>query len=325
MKRRWIAIASALTLAIAAADAARAQANYPNRPVRLISDSSVGSGVDTGLRIIAEGMSRVWNQQVVVVNQPGGGGAISASVAAQAAPDGYTLFAPSTSLFVSLPGKLPNLPLSVPRDFAPVGYTVDQPLAIGVSAKLGIKTLAELIALAKKRPGELAYAVTGVGRLTHMTGELLQMRTGTKLQMVPYSGNSAQAITDVYAGRIPILIEGYIFLKPAFQDGQLVPLAVTAAERLPNVPDIPAASETVPGLVAPGWQAVVAPKGTPEPIVARASEVLRAAQNMPDVREQLATRGSYARAMTPAEVTAFIGAQQTLWKPVLERLAETLK
>src|SRR6187200_235376 len=151
MTGRWITLAGVLVLAMVAASAAHAQANYPNRPVRLISDSSVGSGVDTGLRIIAEGMSRIWKQQVVVVNQPGAAGAISANVAAQAAPDGYTLFGPSTSLFVSLPGKVPNLPLIIPRDFAAVGYTVDQPLAIGVSPKLGIKTLAELIELAKRK------------------------------------------------------------------------------------------------------------------------------------------------------------------------------
>jgi tripartite-type tricarboxylate transporter receptor subunit TctC len=325
MQRQWIKVACLLVLPMAAANAAWAEENYPNRSVRLISDSSPGSAVDTGLRIIAEGMSQHWKQQVVLVNQPGAAGAISASIAAQAAPDGYTLYGPALSVFLAVPGKAPNLPLMVPRDFTAIGYTVDQPLAIGVSPKLGIKTLQELIDLAKSKPGELSYAVTGVGRLTHLTGELLQLRTGIKLQMVPYSGNSAQAVADVFGGRIAIMIEGYTGLAPAFQSGNLVPLAVGVAKRLPSVPDLPTISETVPGLIASGWQAVLTQNGTPEPIVAKASEGLRAALNMANVKEQLAGRGSFARPMSPQEVTAFIRDQQALWKPAIERLAQQMK
>src|SRR6266508_2269196 len=268
MQRHWMRMVSLVLLAVAAANAAWAQADYPNRPIRLISDSSPGSAVDTGLRIIADGMSKHWNQQVVLVNQPGAAGAISAQIAVQAAADGYTLYAPALSVFLAVPGKAPNLPLMVPRDFAAVGYTVDQPLAVGVSPKLGIKTLRELIELAKRKPGELSYAVTGVGGLA-----------------------------------------------PAFQSGSLVPLAVGAAKRLPSVPDLPTISETVPGLIASGWQAVLTPNGTPEPIIAKASEGLRAALDMANVKEQLATRGSFARPMSPPQVTAFIRDQQELWKP----------
>jgi len=325
MQRHWMRMVGVVLIALAAPSAARAQADYPSRPVRMISDSSPGSAVDTGLRIIADAMSKHWNQQVVLVNQPGAAGAVSAQVAAQAAADGYTLYAPALSVFLAVPGKAPNLPLMVPRDFAAVGYTVDQPLAVTVSPQLGIKTLPELIALAKQKPGELSYAVTGVGRLTHLTGELLQLRTGIKLQMVPYTGNSAQAVADVYAGRIPIMIEGYTGLAPAIQSGQLVALAIGSAKRLPSVPDLPTISETVPGLIASGWQAVLAPNGTPEPIIAKASEALRVALDMASVKDLLATRGSYARPMSPAEVTAFIREQQELWKPAIERLAEQMK
>jgi tripartite-type tricarboxylate transporter receptor subunit TctC len=319
------AFACLIGLGLATASDALAQDNYPSRPVRMISDSSPGSAVDVGLRVIAEGMSQHWNQQVMVVNQAGAAGAVSARVAAQAAPDGYTLYAPALSVFLAVPGKAPNLPLMIPRDFAAVGYTVDQPLAIAVSPKLGVNTLAELIELAKKKPGELSYAVTGVGRLTHLTGELLQLRTGIKLQMVPYTGNSAQAMADVYAGRIPIMIEGYTGLAPAFQSGNLKALAVGAGKRLPNNPDLPTISETVPGMIASGWQAVLAPNGTPEDLIKAASEGLRAALNMAQVKERLAARGSFVRPMTPAEVTSFIRDQQTLWKPAIERIADQMK
>jgi tripartite-type tricarboxylate transporter receptor subunit TctC len=325
MQRLSMIAAGLAALALAGADGACAQGSYPTRPVRMISDSSPGSAVDTGLRIIADGMSRHWKEQVVVVNQPGAAGSVSASVASQAAPDGYTLYAPALSVFLAVPGKAPNLPLMVPRDFAAVGYTVDQPLAVTVSPKLGIKTLPELIALAKQKPGELSYAVTGVGRLTHLTGELLQLRTGIKLQMVPYSGNSAQAVADVYAGRIPIMIEGYTGLAPAIQSGQLVALAVGAPQRLPSVPDLATIAETVPGLIASGWQAVLAPNGTPAELIGKANEALNTALNMPNVKEALANRGSYARTMSPAEVTAFIRDQQQLWKPAIERIADQMK
>jgi len=237
-------MAGLLLLAMLAAHAASAQTDYPNNPVRLLSDSGPGSAADAGLRIVADGMGRYWKQQVVIVNQPGAAGSVSATVASQAAPDGHTLYAPTLSLFLAVPGKAPKLPLMVPRDFAAVGFAFEQLLAIAVSPKLGIKTLQELIDLARKKPGELSYVVTGAGRLTHLTGELLQLRTGIKLQMVPYSGNSAQAITDVYAGRIPLIIDGYTGLVPAFQSGALVPLAVGAARRLPSAPDLPTIAET---------------------------------------------------------------------------------
>ena len=191
--RRSIKFAFLCLLPILAADfgcrGAYAQSqSYPGKSVKIISDSGPGSAVDVGLRIIADGLSQHWGQQVVVVNHPGAGGAISVKVAAEAAPDGYTLFAPALSVFLAVPGKAPNLPLHLPRDFVPIGLTAEQPMFVGVAPSLDVNTLPELIALAKSRPGAISYAVTGVGRLTHLTGELLQIRAGIKLQMVPYTG-----------------------------------------------------------------------------------------------------------------------------------------
>jgi tripartite-type tricarboxylate transporter receptor subunit TctC len=299
--------------------------NYPNKPVRIISDSAPGSAVDVGLRIIADGLGQHWGQQVLVVNHPGAGGAVSARVAAEALPDGYTIYAPALSVFLTLPGKAPNLPIELPRDFAPIGFTADQPMSIGVSPTLGVNTLPELIALAKKRPGELSYAVSGVGRLTHLTGELLQIRSDIKLQMVPYTGGSAQALSDVIGGRISMVIEGYTGLAGAFQSGSLKALAVGSAQRLPSVPELPAIAETLPGFVASGWQAVVAPRDTPEAIAKRVSDDLRKVLTRPDIKEKLAARGSYVRPMSPAEITAFIRDQQQLWKPALESIASQAK
>jgi hypothetical protein len=178
-----------LLLAIVMTGGVRAQpANYPDRPVRIISDAAPGGAIDTNLRIIAEGLSQKWARQVVIENRPGAGGAISATAAAEAAPNGYTIYAPASSMFLTIPGKAPNLPLKLPHDFTAIGITVVQPQSIGINPKLGINSLPELIAQAKKKPGSISYAVTGVGRLTHLTGELLQIRANIKLQMVPYTG-----------------------------------------------------------------------------------------------------------------------------------------
>jgi tripartite-type tricarboxylate transporter receptor subunit TctC len=154
--------------------------DYPSHPVRLITDSAPGSAIDVPVRIIAEGLSRVWGQQTVVVNQPGAGGAIAAHTAATAAPDGHTLGVMAASAFVALSGTAENLPIQVPRDFTPVGYLGGAPMFIAAAPWLGVKTLPDLIALAKQKPGEVSYGANGIGRLTYLTGELLQRRQSLK-------------------------------------------------------------------------------------------------------------------------------------------------
>jgi tripartite-type tricarboxylate transporter receptor subunit TctC len=313
-------------LMITAAGAAYAQsASYPSKPVRIISDSAPGSAVDVGLRIVAEGLSQHWGQQVLVLNHPGAGGAISAKVAAEAAPDGYTLYAPALSVFLAVPGKAPNLPLHLPRDFVPIGLTAEQPMFVGVAPSLGVKTLPELIALAKSRPGAISYAVTGVGRLTHLTGELLQIRADIKLQIVPYTGGSAQALADIIGGRIPMIIEGYSGLAGAYQSGALKAIAVGSAQRLPGFLDVQTISETLPAVVATGWQAVVAPVGTPDAFVHKVSDDLRAVLVRPEIKDKLAARGAYVHPASPAEAEAFVRGQQELWKPALEQVEQQAK
>jgi tripartite-type tricarboxylate transporter receptor subunit TctC len=309
-----------LALSANLAAPARAQ-DYPTRPVKIISDSAPGSAVDVTLRMVADRLGQVWGQQVLPVNQPGGGGVISARAAAEAAPDGYTLYMPALSVFLPAPGKAPNTALELPRDFAPIGSVTEQPMFIAAAPSLGVSTLPELIALAKQRPGEISYAVTGVGRLTHLTGELLQLRTGIKLLLVPYSGGPSHSLNDIMGGRIPLIIEGYQGLAGAIQGGNLKPLAVASAQRLPDFPNLPTVAETVPGFNAMGWQGLVAPIGTPEAIIRKASEDLRKVISDPAFKAQLAGRGSYPVPMSPTEVTAFIQDQQRQWSPLLQQLA----
>lgn len=320
-KFAWLMV---LALLLAGGTQAQSEA-YPAKPVRIISDSAPGSAVDTSLRIIAEGLSTHWGQQVVIENRPGAGGAISATVASEAPPDGYALYAPALSVFLTIPGKAPNLPLVVPRDFVPIGLTADQPMSIGINPALGIKTLPELIAHAKKNPGKLSYAVTGVGRLTHLTGELLQLRAGIKLQMVPYKGGSAQAVPDIIGGRVAMIIEGYSGLAGTYQSGTLKALAIASEKRLPDLPNLPAVAETLPGFVAVGWQAMLAPNGTPAEIVRKVSDDLRAVLVKPGVKDKLAARGSYVHPATTAQAEGFVRSQQVLWKPALEQVEEQFK
>jgi tripartite-type tricarboxylate transporter receptor subunit TctC len=213
----------------------------------------------------------------------------------------------------------------LPRDFVPIGFTFDQPMSIGVSPALGINTLPELIALAKSKPGELSYSVAGVGRLTHLTGELLQLRSGIKLQMIPYTGGAAQAVADIVAGRIPMIIEGYAGMAGIYKAGTLKPVAVGSGQRLKEAPEVPTVAETLPGFVASGWMVVVAPNGTPAAVVKKVEADLRAVLTKPEWASKLSARGSYPRAMTAAEAEAFVRDQQALWKPAMERIASQTK
>ena len=320
-RRPWLLTALLLLSAmLAVARAAQAQ-DYPTHAVRLICDSGPGSAVDVPMRIIAEGLSRVWGQQTAVINQPGGGGAIAAHAAASAVPDGYTLFMPALSAFVALPGTADNLPIELPRDFTPIGSLGGAALFITAASWLGVKTLPELIALAKKRPGELAYGANGRGRLTNLTGELLQSRAGIKLLMVPYSGGTAQVLNDMMGKRIALVFDSYSGIAGAVQSGNVVPLAVASAKRLAIFPDLPTVAETLPGFASGGWQVLVAPPGTPEAIVRKANADLNKAMNDPDVRQRLAKLGRTDAPMSPQETLAFVRSEQQKWAPILAQLA----
>ncbi len=321
-RRRWSAIASLCLVPMLGIAPAQTE-DYPTRPVRIITDSAPGSAIDATLRIIADALSRVWGQQAVPINQPGAGGAIAARAAAAAAPDGYTLGMPAVSAFVALPGSATNLPIQVPRDFTVIGYLGGAPMFISAAPRLGVKTLPELIALAKQQPGELAYGTNGPGRLTHLTGELLQSRTGIKLLMVPYSGGTAQVLTDVMGGRIPLVIEAYSGIAGAIEAKTIVPLAVAAPKRLADLPDLPTVAETLPGFEAGGWQVLVAPVGTPDAIVQKVNRDLIKALSEPETRARLAKLGRDERPLSAAATLAFIQNEQRTWAPILQQIAAT--
>jgi tripartite-type tricarboxylate transporter receptor subunit TctC len=315
MMRRVAGIVLALATIVASPVLA---GDYPNKPIKMISDSAPGSAVDVSFRMVMDRLGVALGQQIIPIDQPGAGGAIAAHAASESIPDGYTLFAPALSLFISLPGKADNLPLILPRDFLPVGSLAQLSVFICASPQSGITTLAELIVRAKARPGEIAFAATGIGRITHLTGLLLQSRAGIALQTVPYAGGPAAALTDVIGGRVPLIIEGYGGLAGAITAHKVNVLAVASAHRLPDFPDVPTVAETLPGFSAGGWQVIVAPLGTPAVAIQTVNQSLRKVLGEPELAKQLALRGAYVDPMTPPEVARFINSQQEQWRPILE-------
>jgi tripartite-type tricarboxylate transporter receptor subunit TctC len=328
MKRywHWFTVASLLCV-LSAAGNARAQSDYPNKPVRIVVDSAAGSANDATARILADKLSRIWNQQVFTLNQPGAGGGISARVASQSPADGYTLYLPATSPFLALPGASgasSNLPIELPRDFVSIGFVLQQPLFIGASHKSGIDSLSKLIEVAKQKPGEVTYAATGRGRLTHLTMELFQARTGVKLQLVAYAGGPAQAMNDVISGRVHLVLDAYAGLAAAIKGDLIKGLADTSLERLPGFENLPTVAETVPNFFVGAWNVMLAPNGTPDAIVRKVNADLRVALDDPEVRSKFQANGAFVKHMTPEEVTAFVQSEQKTWRPILEQVSRDM-
>jgi tripartite-type tricarboxylate transporter receptor subunit TctC len=219
----------------------------------------------------------------------------------------------------------PNLPIELPRDFVSIGFVLQQPLFIGASHASGITSLPQLIALAKQKPGEVAYAATGRGRLTHLTMELFQARAGVKLQLVPYAGGPAQAMNDVVSGRVALVLDAYAGLAGALKGDLIKGLAATSLERLPGFENLPTIAETLPGFFVGAWNVMVAPNGTPDAIVRKVNADLRQALDDPEVNAKFAANGAFVRHMTPEQVTAFVQAEQKTWRPILEQVAAETK
>jgi len=215
----------------------------------------------------------------------------------------------------------PNLPVELPRDFAAIGFVLQQPIFIAASPKSGINSIADLIARAKAKPNELSYASTGRGRLTHLTMELLQERAAVKLRLVPYAGGPAQAMGDVVADRVDLVLDAYAGLAGAAQGGMVKMLASTSVQRLPGMESLPTVAETLPDYFVGAWNVLLAPTGTPDFIVRKVNSDLRSAVEDKVISAKLAANGAFTRYMTPEDTVAFTQSQQKIWRPILEKVA----
>jgi tripartite-type tricarboxylate transporter receptor subunit TctC len=230
------------------------------------------------------------------------------------------------SAFVALPGTADNLPVQIPRDVVAVGYLGGAPMFIGAAPWLGITTLPALIAQAKQKPGELSYGVNGIGRLTHLTGELLQRRAGIKLLMVPYTGGTPAIINDMMGKRVGLVFDAYSGVAGAIAAGNVVPLAVAAASHMPSTPDLPTVAETLPGFESIGWQALVAPPGTPDALINKVNaDVIKAMRDDPEIHKRLIELGRDDRMMSPEELGTFIHSEQAKWAPIVQAIAAETK
>jgi tripartite-type tricarboxylate transporter receptor subunit TctC len=309
-----VTIAVGLTCSLA-----MAQDKYPLRPVRIIHSLPAGSSPDVRIRIVAEELTKTWGQQVVVENRPGGGGVIGVQAVLSVSPDGYTLLAASGSTFTILPAQKDKLQVDVNRDLIPIGLTGIESLLLAVSPKLGVNSFAELIALARKDPHTIVIGTNPAGSLPHLAGRLLVELSKAPITVLPYAtGGTNEAIRDILGGRVHAVIEARPGLKGALDSGELKAIAVMSSERLPTIPDLPTAAETVPGLTAVGWQALVAPKGTPEAIIQQLREDLRKVLQDPHLQTRLEQIGTPFQPMSTADVIRFIEAEQKRWWPIVK-------
>ena len=314
------ALLCALIVSMAAALPAAQAQSYPSGPVKIIVGVGAGSSADVILRVVADHLARHWGQQVVVLNQPGAGGALAIRAAGSAPPDGATLYIALASNFVALPEMQASLPFDVARDFVPIGYIGEHPMVIAASPTLGVSTLPELIALARKRPGELNIAAGNRGSILHFTAEWLRSASGIDATLVHYPG-APQALTDVLGGRVHAMVDAASGLAGAISSGSVKALAVASEQRLPTHHGLPTVAETLPGFMAMGWFALMAPPKTPEAIARKASDDLRTILERPELKQRFLELGTYLRPMSPAELTGFIADQQRIWKPVIAETA----
>jgi tripartite-type tricarboxylate transporter receptor subunit TctC len=213
----------------------------------------------------------------------------------------------------------PNLPVKLDRDFVPIGFVGEQPMIFAAASSLDVKTLPELVALSKQRPGQLFYSANARGTLPHLTAERFREASGADLTYVPYPG-AAAGLQDMIGGRIQIIIEGPSALAGAIKSGAIRPLALASAERVSEFPGVPTVSETVPGFTAMGWFPLMAPTGTPQPIIDKIGADLRVVLAQSELQKRFIDLGTFVRPMSPQEVTTFIQHEQSVWQPVVRRI-----
>ena len=301
---------------VGAGEVAFAQ-GYPSKPIRIIVGFAPGGATDLMARLIGQKLSESLKQPVVVENHPGAGTSIAINFVSKAAPDGYTLLKASFSLTIN-PSLYPNQPYDVIKDFEPITRTASMPMHLVVHPSLPVKSVKELIALAKSKPGKLDYASAGVGSADHLAGELFKSMAGVDIVHVPYKG-TAPALNDVLAGIEPIIFEAFPPLLPHIKAGKLRYLAVCGPKRNPLFPDVPTVSEAgVPGYEITTWVGISAPKGTPKEIVTLLNREIVKILDMPDIKEKFANMGADTAGSAPEEFSAFIQAEVKKWSKVIK-------
>lgn len=303
--RKIATIATLAIAAVASAPTALAQA-YPTRPVKLIVPFPPGGPLDATGRLVAQKLTDVWGQSVIVENKPGAGGNIGADLVAKAAPDGYTILLGALSTHAVNPTLYSSMPYDAVKDFAPITLLATTPNVLVVNPSLPVNSVKDLVAYAKAHPNKLSFGSGSNGSAGHLAGELFKVDTGTDIVHIPYKG-AAPAMQALLAGDVQFMFDNLASATPQVKAGKLKALAVTTAKRSPLAPDLPTMAEAgLPGFDITTWYGLMAPAGTPKEIVAKWSTDVAKILNSPDIRERLAAQGAEAAPMTPDQFAAFI-------------------
>lgn len=293
-------------------------AAYPDHPIRLVVPFAAGGFTDTLARVVAQKLGQKLGQAVIVDNRAGAGGNIGAQLVAQAAPDGYTLFLATNATHGINPTLYKNIPFDAVKDFTPIVLMVSTPNLLLVTPSLPVKSVADLVALAKSKPGQLSYASTGIGTSTHLQGELFKSVERIQMTHVPYRGSS-QAVIDLISGTVQVMFDNIPFEYPQIKAGKVRALAVTARKRSPLLPDVPTMTELgIPGFEFGAWFGIVAPAKTPQDIVAKLNADVNQILAMPDVQAKLP--GTETIGGTPQQFATFIGTEIAKWRKVIRSI-----
>lgn len=314
-----IRVIRAMVLAAAATPVgvsfAQNTANYPARPIRMIVPFAPGGGLDISARLIGHKLTESWRQNVVVDSRPGAATIVGTEIASKAAPDGYTVLMITTTFAIN-PGLYAKLPYDAGKDFTPVTQLNSQPNVVVVAPSFAGKSVSDLIALAKSKPGALTFASPGAGSAPHLAAEMFQRAGGVSMIHVPYKGIPA-AVTDVIGGRVTMLFTTTISAAPHVNSGKLRAIAITSAKRQPSMPDVPTVSETLPGYRAEAFQGMVVPAGTPQAVVEKLSAEVARIVKLPEVTQRFQLDGAEAVGSTPKEFAAFLSAEMQKWNKVI--------
>ena len=313
MRTRKLALALALTLVSAAAAPAD---DYPTRPIRLIVPFAAGGAADSVARIIGKRVGDALGQTFVIEDRGGGGGIIGTELVKNADADGYTLLLGQSGPISINPGIYPKLSYDPEKDFVPITMTTSYPYIVVVNPSLGVKTLQELVALAKSRPGQLNYGTAGVGASNHLVTELFDSRAGIKMTHIPYRGTSP-AVADLIAGQVQVVFADPVSALSQVNAGSLIAIAVTSKERAPVAPDVPTISESgYPGFDAIAWHGIMAPAGTPPAIVGRLNTEIVKALKDPQTAKLIEAQSIQVVGNSPEAFAGFIKQDIAVWKEV---------
>jgi tripartite-type tricarboxylate transporter receptor subunit TctC len=302
----FTAVAIGVAVAVAPGDA-RAQENFPSKPIRFVVPFTAGGGTDVVARMIAQKMNESWGQAVVIENRTGAGGTIGANLVAKATPDGHTLLVSSAAFAISA-ALHTNLPYDPVKDFTGVtriGYPTG---ALVVPPALGVRTVTDLIELASAKPNQLIFSHAGIGSSTHMNGERFRLAAGIKVKQVGFKGG-ADAIIEVIAGRVQFAIVGLTTTLAHIRDRKLVALAVNTSQRAAQLPDVPTIAETLPGFARDGATSMLAPAGTPPAVLRKISQEVGRILELPDVKERLQNYDYVVAPSTPEEHNKILRAE----------------